>query len=977
MSASKLPQPGDTIPSVYIYTLTLNVSAVGLGLVDIVNPVATAHPVTFGVNSSGSETISYTDNSGNVVTQSISGVGMLQDSSAFTYTSGGTTYLLSDTALNGLLNVTLNNTSVNVLPAATFSTTQGQYVYPASGTVVAPSGLTLAPASDSGTKGDGITNVATPVITGTGGAGTTVTLQDESTTIGTATVGSNGTWSITTTALSNGQHTLTAFDTDASGSASSRSAALTLTIDTTIPAAPAALALAVASDSGAKGDGITNVTTPTITGTGIAGDIVTLSDSAGIVGTATVAANGTWSVTTGTLAANTYSLTATQTDVAGTVSAASNPLSLTIDTTIPAAPATLALAAASDSGAKGDNITNVTAPTITGTGTAGDTISLFDGATLVGTTTVGSNGTWSVTTSILASGPNSLTATQTEIAGNASAASNPLSLTIDTTIPAAPATLALAAASDSGAKGDNITNVATPTITGTGTAGDTINLYDGSSLVGTTTVGSNGTWSVTTRTLPNGTNSLTATQTEIAGNVSPASSALSLTIDTSTPVAPSTPVLSAASDSGAKGDGITNVTTPVITGTGTAGDTVTLSDSAGVVGTTIVAGNGTWSITTGTLAPNTYSLTATQTDVAGTVSPASNPLSLTIDTTIPAAPATLALAAASDSGAKGDGITNVATPTITGTGTAGDTINLYDGSSLVGTTTVGSNGTWSVTTGTLPNGTNSLTATQIEIAGNVSPASSALSLTIDTSTPVAPSTPVLSAASDSGAKGDGITNVATPVITGTGTAGDTVSLYDGTTLVGTTMVGSNGAWSVTTGTLASGSNSLTATQADIAGTVSAASAALSLTIDTATPATPSAPQLSAASDSGTKGDGITNIATPTVIGTGTAGDTVSLYDGGTLVGTATVASSGIWSVTSSTLAAGLHTLTATQSDVAGNVSLASTGLTLNIETAPPSAPSAPVTGRRQRHRHAGRRYHQRHHPHADRHRHRRRHRDAL
>ena len=942
MATSKLPQPGDSVPSVYVYTLQLNVSLLGLGVVDIVNPVASARQVTFGTDASGNETVSYIANNGSIVSQSISGVGALQDSSAFSFMSGGTVYLLSNTALTGLLTATVNNTQVSVLPASTFSATQGQYMYPVGGTVVAPSGLRLDAGSDSGTKGDDITNVTTPVIDGTGEAGVTVTLQDGSTTIGTAIVGSNGTWSIKATALSTGTHSLTAYDTDGSGNVSARSAALGVTIETATPATPGSLTLATVSDSGTKGDDSTNVTNPIITGSGTAGDTVTLLSGSTVLGSDTVAANGTWSITSSTLAAGAHAITAEQTDPAGNFSTASAVLNLTIDTAAPAAPGTPVLASASDSGAKGDDITNVTTPVITGTGTVGDTITLYDGANVIGTGIVAANGTWSITSSTLAAGANSLTATQTDVAGNISVASAALGLTIDTTVPVTPSQPVLAAASDTGAKGDDITGATNPVITGTGTAGDTVNLYDGTTLVGTATVALNGTWSVTSSMLAAGAHSLTATQSEIAGNVSATSATLSLTIDTATPSAPSSVMLAAASDSGVAGDDTTNVTTPVITGTGTAGDTVTLYDGTAIVGTGTVAGNGTWSVTSSTLAAGGHSLTATQTDIAGNVSAASAVLGLTIDTTIPTTPSAPVLAPASDTGVASDDVTSVTTPIVTGTGTAGDTVNLYDGTAIVGTTIVAANGTWSVTSGALPAGANSLTATLTDVAGNVSAASAALNLTIDNTVPAAPSAPVLAASSDSGIAGDDITRFTTPVITGTGTAGDTVTLFDGSAVVGTTTVAANGTWSITSSTLAAGAHSLTATQSDIAGNVSAASTTLSLTIDTATPSTLAVPVLAAASDSGVAGDDITNVTTPVITGTGTAGDTVTLYDGTTLLGTTTVGGGGTWSITSSALPTGANSLTATQTDVAGNVSAASGPLTLSIETTAPAALSTPI-----------------------------------
>src|SRR5262249_58175981 len=67
--------------------------------------------------------------------------------------------------------------------------------------------------------------------------------------------------------------------------------------------------------------------------------------------------------------------------------------------------------------------------------------------------------------------------------------------------------------------------------------------------------------------------------TDVAGNVSVASGALSVTIDTTAPVAPTTPDLIAASDSGASiTDNITNATTPTFAGTAAASTLGALSD---------------------------------------------------------------------------------------------------------------------------------------------------------------------------------------------------------------------------------------------------------------------------------------------------------------------------------------------------------------------------------------------------------------
>ena len=55
--------------------------------------------------------------------------------------------------------------------------------------------------------------------------------------------------------------------------------------------------------------------------------------------------------------------------------------------------------------------------------------------------------------------------------------------------------------------------------------------------------------------------------------------------------------------------------------------------------------------------------------------------------------------------------------------------------SLLGSTTVNSNGTWSYTTGPMANGAQTFTATDTDAAGNVSASSASLTVTVDTTTP--------------------------------------------------------------------------------------------------------------------------------------------------------------------------------------------------------------------------------------------------
>ena len=375
----------------------------------------------------------------------------------------------------------------------------------------APAGLTLAPASDSGVKGDDITNVKTPTLTGTAEAGSTVTLDDGSTQLGTAVAGSNGTWSIVSSTLADGTYNLTATATDGAGNVSASSQPLALTIDTAAPAVTAALL----HDTGASAaDGITS--DDTLSGTGSAGSVVTLTEGGHSVGTATVDGTGHWTVKPAGLADGAQTVALSDMDAAGNVG--TGQVSFTLDTALPAAPL-LALAPASDSGVKGDDLTNVVTPTITGTAAAGSTVTLDDGTTQLGTAVAAANGAWSITTGTLADGLHHLTATATDAAGNVSA-SSALALTIDTAVP----TVTAAAEAN---PADPTTNA--ELLAGSADPNATIAISEGAKVVGTAQAGANGQWTFDPSNLTPGPQSLTASETNAAGNTGTAA-AVTITV---------------------------------------------------------------------------------------------------------------------------------------------------------------------------------------------------------------------------------------------------------------------------------------------------------------------------------------------------------------------------------------------------------------------------------------------------------------
>jgi len=128
-----------------------------------------------------------------------------------------------------------------------------------------------------------------------------------------------------------------------------------------------------------------------------------------------------------------------------------------------------------------------------------------DGTAITSTATANASGVWTFTPVGLADGSHTIVASETNAAGNTGSSS--LTFTLDTKPPVV-----------------EITNMylsnGTATITGTASeANDKISVYDGSTLLGTTTTSSNGTWGFTTGSLSNAVHTYTVTEIDIAGNV--------------------------------------------------------------------------------------------------------------------------------------------------------------------------------------------------------------------------------------------------------------------------------------------------------------------------------------------------------------------------------------------------------------------------------------------------------------------------
>ncbi|MBX9269401.1 Ig-like domain-containing protein [Chromobacterium violaceum] len=613
-------------------------------------------------------------------------------------------------------------------------------------------------------------------------------------------------------------------------------------------------------------------------------------------------------------------------------------------------PTVAGLTAGTDTGSSSsDGITDDNTPTVTGAAVAGSTVTVYVDGVSVGTTTADGSGAWSYNfVSSLADGGHVITAMASS-GGVNSGVSSGRSITIDTTAPSAPSGLALSAATDTGSSSsDGKTSNNQPTVQGTAEANSTVTVYVDGTAVGTATADGSGAWTYNlTSSLVDGSHSIRATATDAAGNVSGQSSAYNITVDTTAPGAPAGLALSAATDTGSShSDGKTSNNQPTVQGTAEAGSTVTVYVDGTLAGTATADGSGAWSYNLSSpLADGNHSIRATATDVAGNVSSQSSAYNITVDTSAPSAPSGLALSAATDTGSShSDGKTSNNQPTVQGTAEAGSTVTVYVDGTLAGTATADGSGAWSYSLSSpLADGNHSIRATATDVAGNVSSQSSAYNITVDTSAPSAPSGLALSAATDTGSShSDGKTSNNQPTVQGTAEANSTVTVYVDGTVMGTATADGSGVWTYNlSSSLSEGNHSIRATATDAAGNISGQSSAYNITVDTTAPAAPSGLALSAASDTGSShSDGMTSNNQPTVQGTAEAGSTVTVYVDGTAVGTATADGSGAWSYNlSSPLADGNHSIRATATDAAGNISGQSTGYNITVDTAAPQVQS--------------------------------------
>ncbi|MFJ2713268.1 Ig-like domain-containing protein, partial [Pseudomonas sp. NPDC087346] len=668
-----------------------------------------------------------------------------------------------------------------------------------------------------------------------------------------------------------------------------------------------------------------------------------------------------------------HDLTLIVTDPVGNSSEESAPYSVIVDTVAPGKPVITAMV--DDQGAvKGPitagTITDDAQPHINGTAEPGSSVIIYDKGVEIGRAPVDARGNWTFLPSPpLSNGPHKVSVAAMDAAGNLGDKSAAFDFeVIAGGAPTAPAITGII--DDVGSKlgnlsPGNVTDDARPAINGTGGVGATIFVYANGKLLGTTEVQANGQWSfVPTADLVDGLNNITATTTNAAGNVSPPTGQYSITVDTLAPGSATGQVLS--DDVGAitgpiNSGGTTDDSTPTFSGTAEAGTTVIIYDKGVEIDRVPVNAQGQWRFTPSTpLADGPHSLNTVIEDAAGHQSPKSTPIDFSVDTRAVA----ISITQVTDNVGtvqgplSQGGVTDDTTPTLNGKATANATVNLYDGSVKIGSTTSDASGNWTLTPSTaLGQGNHRFTATVTTPAGGESVPTPVFNLEIDITPPVNPGEGgtggIDNVHDDVGSNqgpidNGGFTDDTTPTLSGGGQQpGDTVSIYDDGALIGTAQVGADGNWSFTPDPpLNEGEHEFTMVVTDPAGNASDPSDPYIVTVDFSAPAA-QATIVSMGKDSGSdSGDFLTNDGTAGRLIQGSLTAALSAdekvqvsVDGGVNWQDALLNGDGTWSFVDETVHASDWEIQTRVIDVAGNVGGGNVQQVM-LDNTPPDAPAS-------------------------------------
>ncbi len=778
---------------------------------------------------------------------------------------------------------------------------------------------------------------------------------------------------------------------DAGAGESAQTAPFELTLDTRVPTGSLDR---VADDVGlVQGDlanpAVTDDTTPTLYGKGVAGDVVFIYDGTRLIDSVTVGPANTWNFTLPQQNNGTeLSLTAVFQGPTGVKSAPTAPWNLTIDTQAPDAPTIKGMY--DDAGnliADGARSRDTT-PELRGTAEKDSLVKIYVPGSKepVGSVYADANGEWKWTPpAALPDAKHEFYVKAQDKAGNVSGESNHYGLEIDTHA----ATPTIAGVWDDVAGGvynalvpnGGLTNDANTELRGTADKNSIVYIYNAynNAVIDTVKVNADGNWSwpkTLADTAAGRPHMFYTIAKDDLGNTSGKSAVYSINVDTVNKA----PVISGAYDDVAGGvynglvgnGGVTNDKTPELRGTAEANSVVyiVIGNYNALAGSVKADAAGNWKLPIVTNYNQLYNFHAYSIDPAGNRSANSANFALTIDT-VNAAPV---ITGAYDDVAGGvhnglvanGGVTNDKTPELRGTAEANSVVYIVVGNygTVAGSVKADAAGNWKFPVATNYNQLYNFHAYSIDPAGNRSANSANFAITIDTVV-TAPNVTVVTDNVPGGKVGNLAdaerTNDNRPTITGNGAeagakieiwlAGPTTSAgwTGGKNIIYTTTAKADGTWSLEIPTaLPDGTWYFRANQTDLAGNKSGLGSQRYVVVDTVA----AAPVITAVVDNvagGKVGNLVdaekTNDNRPTITGNGAeagakieiwlAGPTTSAgWTGGkNIIYTTTAKADGTWSLEIPTaLPDGTWYFRAKQIDTAGNSSALGAQRYVTVET---------------------------------------------
>ena len=796
--------------------------------------------------------------------------------------------------------------------------------------------------------GDSVKFTATVTAVGTGATPTGSVeffVDDGSTPMGTSVIDPGcGCAQFTTSSLAAGAHTVTA----TYGGDNNFLASISLPLTQTVNQAPTTTSLQ-GDDFSVFGNSVTFTATVTAVGTGTpTGSVELVDNDVPLVTTVLDPVCGCAQLTTSSLAAGTHAITATyggDNNFTGSTSSNFTSSNAPLILDVAQAPTAMSVTSAPNPSVFGQSVGFTATISAVGTGTPTGSVEFFvdNGATPVGTSVIASGcGCAQFATSSLGAGAHTVTATYAGDNNFLAAISPPLTQAVNQ----APTTTSVTSAPSASVFGQSVTFTATVTAVGTGatpTGSVQFSDSDGPPL-GTSVIDSGcGCAQLTTSSLAAGIHAITATyggDNNFTGSISPPLTQTVLIADTAMSVtsAPNPSVL---------GQSVKFTATVAAIGTGatpTGSVQFFVDNGATPIGTSAIdSGCGCAQFATSSLAAGTHTITATyegDDNFAGSTRSESQ----TVQT-----PTTTSVTSAPSASVFGQSVTFTATVTAVGTGatpTGSVQFSDSDGPPL-GTSVIDSGcGCAQLTTSSLAAGIHAITATyggDNNFTGSISPPLTQTVLIADTAMSVtsAPNPSVL---------GQSVKFTATVAAIGTGaTPTGSVQFFvdNGATPIGTSAIDSGcGCAQFATSSLAAGTHTITATYEgddNFAGSTRS---------ESQTVQTPTTTSVTSAPSASVFGQSVTFTATVTAVGTGaTPTGSVQFSDSdGPPLGTSVIDSGcGCAQLTTSSLAAGIHAITATyggDNNFTGSISPPLTQTVLIADTAMSvtSAPNPSVLG---------------------------------